>query len=126
VPVNSNNRWTAEDDKRLLKLLAARKSSFSIAAQLRRSIQAIRARLGILKAKERFAGSSGETRSTPGTKRWTLDDDRRLMELKAKGTSYIEIANTLGRTEAAIKGRAHTLKGKVASQAALANAARRV
>src|SRR5258705_13472554 len=80
VPANSNNKWTAEDDKRLLKLLAARQSSFSIAAQLRRSIQAIRARLGILKAKERFAGSSGETRSMPGTKRWTLDDDRRLME----------------------------------------------
>jgi len=89
--VNSNNKWTAEDDKRLLKLLAARKSSFSIAAQLRRSIQAIRARLGILKAKERFAGSSGETRSMPGTKRWTLDDDRRLMELKAKGTSTLNI-----------------------------------
>ena len=42
------------------------------------------------------------------TKRWTLDDDKRLMEL----TSLIEIANALGRTEAAVKVRAHILKVK--------------
>jgi hypothetical protein len=46
----------------------------------------------------------------PGTKWWTLDDDKRLMELKA--ASLIEIANALGRTEAAVKVRAHILKVK--------------
>jgi hypothetical protein len=114
VPANSNNKWTAEEDKRLLRLQAARKSSFSIAAQLRRSVSAIRARLGALRAKQ-FAAASDETWSMSGTKRWTLDDDKRLMELKAAGASLIEIANDLGRTEAAVKVRAHILKVKANS-----------
>jgi hypothetical protein len=107
VPENSNNIWTAEEDKRLLKLQAARKSSFSIAAQLRRSVSAIRARLCVLRPKQ---GTSEETWSMPGTKRWTIHDETRLMELKAEGASHIEIANALGRTEAAVKVRAHILK----------------
>jgi DNA-binding NarL/FixJ family response regulator len=38
------------------------------------------------------------------------------MELMAKGASSNEIANTLGRTEAAIEQRAHTLKRQAAAE----------
>jgi transcriptional regulator len=38
------------------------------------------------------------------------------MELKAKGASSNEIANDLGRTEAAIEQRAHTLKRQAAAE----------
>jgi hypothetical protein len=114
VPANSNKKWTPDDDKRLLELQAAGKSNFLIAAELRRSVGAVYGRLSVLKAKERFTSNSGAPLSTPPLrKRWTLDDDKRLMELKAKGTSRYEIARVLGRTEAAIEQRTHTLRHQV-------------
>jgi hypothetical protein len=117
VPAKSNNKWTPEEDKRLLELQAARKSNFSIAAELRRSVGAVLGHLSVLKARERFVGNSDATQSpTPLRKRWTLDDDKRLMELRAKGASFNEIANALGRTQAAIEQRAHTLKRQAAAQ----------
>ena len=116
MPANSNNKWTTEADKRLLELQAAGKSSFSIAAEFRRSIGAVRGRIAILNARKRFASDSGATQSTtPLRKRWTLDDDKRLMELRAKGAPFDEIAIALGRTEAAVEQRAHTLKRRQAA-----------
>ena len=110
-------KWTPEEDKRLLELEAAGKSSFLVAAELRRSIGSVRGRLAILKARERFASDAGTTQSKmPLRKRWTLDDDKRLMELRAKGASFNEIATALGRTEAAVEQRAHTLKRQAAAQ----------
>jgi Myb-like DNA-binding domain len=112
-----NNQWTPEEDRRLLDLQAAGKSSFLIAAELRRSVGAVHGRLSVLKARERFATNSDATQAMPPLrKRWTLDDDKRLLEMRAKGASFNEIANALGRTEAAIEQRAHTLKRKAAAQ----------
>jgi DNA-binding CsgD family transcriptional regulator len=116
VPAKSNKRWTPKEDKRLLELRAAGKSSFSIAAELRRSVEAVLGHLSVLKARERVGSNSDATHSmTPRRKRWTLDDDKRLMELRANGASFYEIANALGRTVAAIEQRAHTLKRRAAS-----------
>jgi hypothetical protein len=117
VPVNSYKKWTPEEDKRLLQLKAAGKSNVSIAAALRRSIGSVHGRLGILKAGERFAINPDVARAaTPLRKRWTLDDDKRLMELRAKGASFVEIANALERTQAAIEQRADTLKRQAAAE----------
>src|SRR5258705_6469914 len=73
-------------------------------------------RLSILKAIERFASNSNAIQPTPGRRRWTPDDDKRLMELRTKGASFNEIANALGRIEAAIEQRAKTLKRQAAAQ----------
>jgi hypothetical protein len=118
VPANSNNKWTPEEDKRLLELQAAGKASFSIAAELRRSVGAVHGRLSVLKARERFPSNSEAAPQPmpPLRKRWTLDDDKHLMELRAKGASFNKIANALGRTEAAIEQRAHTLKRQAAAE----------
>jgi DNA-binding NarL/FixJ family response regulator len=117
VPANSNKKWTPEEDKRLLELQAAGKSNFSIAAGLRRSVQAVLGHFSILRARERLIASSDTTQSTtPLRKRWTLDEDKRLMDLRAKGAPFNEIANALGRTEAAIEQRIHVLKRHAAAQ----------
>jgi DNA-binding NarL/FixJ family response regulator len=117
VPVNSNKRWTPEEDKRLLELQAAGKSNVSIAAALRRSIGSVLGRLSVLKVREKFVRNSDATQSMPPPrKRWTLEDDKRLMELRAEGASFYEIANALERTEAAIEQRAHTLKRLAAAE----------
>jgi hypothetical protein len=76
-----------------------------------------RGRLAILKAMERFGSNPGATQSEmPLRKRWTLDDDKGLMELRAKGVPFNEIATALGRTEAAVEQRAHTLKRQAAAR----------
>jgi hypothetical protein len=117
VPANSNNKWTPEEDKRLLELQAAGKASFSIAAEFRRSVGAVHGRLSVLKAKEKFGSDSGAPQPMPPLrKRWTRDDDKHLMELRAKGASFNKIANALGRTEAAIEQRAHILKRQAAAE----------
>jgi hypothetical protein len=117
MPANSNNKWTPMEDKRLLELEAVGKSIFSIAAEFRRSIGSVRGRIFVLKAREKFTSNPGTKQSKmPLRKRWTLNDDKRLMELRAKDVSFNEIATALGRTEAAVEQRAHALKRQAAAR----------
>ena len=45
-------------------------------------------------------------------RRWTVDDDRRLLEMRAAGKTLKKIAKDLKRTEAAVADRAVLLKGR--------------
>jgi hypothetical protein len=42
--------------------------------------------------------------------KWTPEEDRRLLELKAAGTPLADIAKKLGRTQASVDTRATRLK----------------
>jgi hypothetical protein len=48
MPKNSNKKWTAEDEKRLLELVATGKPHLMIGAALGRTAGAIAGRLSIL------------------------------------------------------------------------------
>ena len=48
MPENSSNKWTPEEDARLKSLIEANTSIHLIAAKLKRSVPAIRARASIL------------------------------------------------------------------------------
>jgi hypothetical protein len=48
VPENSSNKWTPEEDARLKSLVEANTSIHLIAAKLKRSVNAVRARASIL------------------------------------------------------------------------------
>ena len=48
MPENTNNKWTPEEDVRLKSLIEANTSVHLIAAKLKRSVSAIRARASIL------------------------------------------------------------------------------
>jgi hypothetical protein len=48
VPENSNNKWTPEEDARLKSLIEANTSIDLIAAKLKRSVPAIKARAQVL------------------------------------------------------------------------------
>jgi len=49
---NKYRLWTEEDDRRLLELRAAGRSTISISAALRRSKGAVISRIGLLKARQ--------------------------------------------------------------------------
>jgi len=48
VPVNANNKWTSEEDARLKSLIEANTSTHFIAAELKRSVNAVKARAQVL------------------------------------------------------------------------------
>jgi hypothetical protein len=57
---NKRRAWTEEDDRRLLELRAAGRSSLSIAAALKRTTNAVDRRLSDLKARATAEGVVGE------------------------------------------------------------------
>jgi len=48
VPVNANNKWTPEEDARLKSLIEVNTSAHFIAAELKRSVNAVKARAQVL------------------------------------------------------------------------------
>jgi DNA-binding NarL/FixJ family response regulator len=106
---NSNDRWTDEEDKRLLALRAARKSNAVIASALRRSEASVVGRLYVLKKR---AANSDVAAPSSSNKRpeWRPADEQRLVEMTAAGKSLSETAAALGRTEAAVENRIYVLK----------------
>jgi hypothetical protein len=51
-------------------------------------------------------------------RRWTADEDRRLLELQASGRSYISMAGALKRSHASIEHRLYILERQDAKSAA--------
>jgi hypothetical protein len=105
---NSNDRWTDEDDKRLLELQRAGKSNFWIAAALRRSRKSVVGRTHILR--KRSADDANVTLLDRTKRAWHRADEQRLTEMKTAGASVAEIAAALNRTAAAVENRLHVLK----------------
>jgi hypothetical protein len=110
---NSNDKWTHEEDERLLKLRSEGKSNFLIAAALRRSVISIHARIYVLN--KRTAGRAKMQPLATTRPRWTTEDEKRLLEMKSSGASVPEIAVAAQRTEAAIENRLHVLKYRSAT-----------
>jgi hypothetical protein len=48
VPENTNTKWTPEDDARLKSMIEANTSAHFIAAELKRSVNAVKARAQLL------------------------------------------------------------------------------
>jgi hypothetical protein len=44
---------------------------------------------------------------------WTAEDEKKLLEMRAAGTSFEVIAKTLGRTQSAVEGRAYSLRNRM-------------
>jgi hypothetical protein len=85
-----------------------------IAAKLNRSVHAIKARaytIGLplkwfkLKAK-------GEGEMSNRNRKWSPEDDQRLLDLKEAGAPLAVIAEELKRTQSAIDGRTNALKNR--------------
>jgi hypothetical protein len=102
---NSNDRWTDEEDKRLLELRTNGKSNVLIASALRRTLSSVAPRISVLKKR----ASNGAKISLPDRKKtqWGSADEARLVGLKPAGASISDMASELKRTEAAIENRLH-------------------
>jgi hypothetical protein len=112
---NSNDRWTDEEDQRLLALRAARKPSVVIAAALRRSEASVVGRIYVLKKRAATGGAVAAPSSSNKGSEWSPIDEQRLTEMTAARKSLSEIAAALGRTEAAVENRIHVLKHRTSA-----------
>ena len=53
---------------------------------------------------------------------WTVEEDKRLLEMQASGRSFMSIAATLKRSQAAVEGRLYVLRKRAAPAAPKAKA----
>jgi hypothetical protein len=108
---NSNERWTPEEDKRLLQMRADGKSYVFIATTLHRTLSSVEARIFVVR--RRAAGGAKVTPTDGKRTTWCPADEQRLIDLKGTGASLAEIAIAMKRSEAAIVNRLHILKHRV-------------
>jgi hypothetical protein len=105
---NSNEKWTPDEDKRLLKLRADGKSNLLIAAALRRSLGSVQGRIYLIR--RRAAGGGNVIPTDRKRTTWSLADEQRLNEMNAAGASVPDISAAMKRTESAIENRIQVLK----------------
>ena len=110
---NSNERWTPEQDRQLLKLRADGKPNILIAAALRRSLSSVQGRIYVIR--RRAAGRANAALADRKRTTWSAADEQRLSEMNAAGASVSEIATAMDRTEAAIENRIHVLKHRASA-----------
>jgi hypothetical protein len=67
LPTNSSKKWTTEEDELLLKLVAANKLRFAIAAALRRTSKGVDRRLNVLRRDGRAREGSQTSAAAIGT-----------------------------------------------------------
>jgi hypothetical protein len=126
-------KWTRREDKLLLSLKAKGLLIALIAKQLGRTEVSVEDRIITLK-KRNAAASDLRQRNRPtfamlnskaifdhqrampknSNKKWTLEEDGRLLELKAAGKSHGLIGVALGRSTGSIIGRLSVLNTRIA------------
>jgi DNA-binding NarL/FixJ family response regulator len=119
---NSNERWTPEQDRQLLKLRADGKPNILIAAALARSLSSVQGRVYVMR--RRAAGRANAALADGKRTTWSAADEQRLSKMNAAGASLSEIASAMNRTEAAIENRIHLLKQRAGSAGTASDRAR--
>jgi hypothetical protein len=64
MPTQQNKPWTEEDDRLLMEMRAAGRSTFSICAALKRSSGAVKARIAVVRARVQAQANAGAINST--------------------------------------------------------------
>lgn len=102
--IQRKDRWTPDDDSRLIMLLKQHKYGYTeLSEMLRRSAGAIQRRCQDLGIKERPVKADNHSPSS----KWTDADFDILAEGIRKGDSYGQIGRVLGKSEKAIRGKAY-------------------
>jgi len=102
--IKKRARWTAHDDRTLLRLARLGKTAKTIGKMLGRTDKSIRCRL------TRLRREMGITERK--CKRWNEAEDKVLITMREKGKKFREIARKLGRSTDAACGRYLRIKGR--------------
>lgn len=93
-----NDPWTEADDSQLQHLLKQYRYTYTeMAERLRRSEGAVKRRIATLGIRERPVRRE--------IRRWTAEEERRLVEMRAQGYGWDNIAAELGRTAICVRGK---------------------
>lgn len=97
--IQRKNVWTPAEDDRLKMLLKQHRYSWSeLAHEMNRSAGAIQRRIQDLGLKERPVRASNHNP-------WSKDDFQKMADMLREGFSYGQIADAVGRSEKAVRGR---------------------
>ena len=101
--VPHNTPWSEADDRRLKRMLQANQYTYTdIAAELRRSEGAVKRRILDLQIKEKPVRNKA--------KPWTDEEIDTLLEMIDQGYTYQQIAEKMGRSELATRGKYERLQ----------------
>lgn len=117
MPNKNGKPWTSYDNKRLLELKAKGLTAVEIGECLGRTGAAVYTHLNYMKSNPEK--ETAEPIETPalgpgGVIRWTLAEERHLLELVGEGLKQDEIAERLDRTPGAVKARLKNLREQYA------------
>lgn len=102
--IQRKDRWTTDEDSRLIMLLKQQKYGYAeLSEMLRRSAGAIQRRCQDLGVKERPVKADNHAASS----KWTDADFAKLADGIRKGDSYTHIGRLLGKSEKAIRGKVY-------------------
>ena len=102
--IQRKDRWTADNDNRLIMLLKMQKYGYAeLSEMLRRSAGAIQRRCQDLGIKERPVKADNHSASS----KWTDADFAILADGIRKGDSYCQIGRLLGKSDKAIRGKVY-------------------
>jgi IS30 family transposase len=115
---NSSKPWTSEEEDRLRALVIANAAAFDIAAELGRTVSAVKGRSTLLRLTPKCLQSSRSTsREEPGQemcrshrvkRSWSKHEVGQLKEL-ARNNSVEQIAKLLNRSPGSVKLKAYWL-----------------
>jgi hypothetical protein len=103
--------WTPEEDERLRSMISAGLRPLKIAVKLHRTVEAVYRRASDLRLSFKRARSrSGLRDEQMISRRWSIDEEAKLTEMRDAGRPFPQIAKTLGRTQVACEDRWHSVK----------------
>jgi hypothetical protein len=112
---NSSKHWTSEEDNRLRELVVSNAAAFDIAAELGRTVSAVKGRTLLLRltlGRSRSNRVASQQDGPPGSGRikrsWTEHEVRQLKEL-ARNNGIEQIAEQLNRSPSSVKLKAFWL-----------------
>ena len=115
---NSSKPWTSEEEDRLRALVIANAAAFDIAAELGRTVSAVKGRATLLRlTPKRLQSSRSTSREEPGQemcrshrvkRSWSKREVGQLKEL-ARNNSVEQIAKLLNRSPGSVKLKAYWL-----------------
>jgi hypothetical protein len=110
--INNAKAWTSDEDERLRNLIISNVPAFDIAADLGRTVSAVRARAQALRislGSSRLRIREGEVAALARSF-WMPEEDNRLRMLLGAGKPIEFVAAELKRSEKAVTARAYLLR----------------
>lgn len=101
-------KWAEDESQTAVNMYEDGYSVEDIARNLRRTSEAVRARIGYLR--KNGVEIFGPDRNGRNRKRWTAEEDKIILDMCRDGSGAVEVAEAIGRSACSVKSRIQALR----------------